>query len=123
MALDRRRVVPRTYYLNESHELASAEKEGGGRLPAYAPVQWASKAQRLSQTLQRAEKVIVASNDPLKDERFFVLANPVPEVEKVSTNKRKAPQGTYKERTEFGGSHGRVFERLGMDLLQVTDAG
>jgi hypothetical protein len=123
MAADRRRVVPRTFFLNESHELASAEKEGGGRLPAYAPVQWAAKAKRLSQTLQRVEQLIVASNDPLKDERFFVLANPVPDLEKLSTNKKKAPQGTYKEHTDFGGTHGRVFDRLGMDLLQVTDAG
>ncbi len=123
MVAERRRVAPRTFYLNESHELASSEKEGGGRLSAYAPIHWAAKAQRLSETLQRVEQIIVASNDPLKDERFFVLANPVPEVEKLSTNKKKAPQGTYKEPTEFGGTHGRVFDRLGMDLLQVTDSG
>jgi len=123
MAIDRRRVIPRTFYLNESHELASSEKEGGGRLPAFAPIPWAAKAQRLNQTLQTVERIILASNDPLKDERFFVLANPVPEVEKLSTNKKRAPQGTYKEPTEFGGTHGRVFERLGMDLLRVTDAG
>jgi hypothetical protein len=123
MATDKRHVVPRTYFLNESHELASAEKQGGGRLPAYAPIGWAAKAQRLTQTLQRVEQLVVTSNDPLKDERFFVLANPVPEVVKLSTNKLKAPEGTYKERTEFGGAHGRVFDRLGMDLLKVTDSG
>ena len=123
MAGDRRRAVPRTFFLNESHEAGAAEKEGGGRLPAYAPVQWAAKAKRLSQTLQRVEQTIVASKDPLKDERFFVLANPVHDVEKMSTNKKKAPEGKYNEQTEFGGVHGRVFERLGMDLLQVTDAG
>jgi hypothetical protein len=123
MAVDRRRAVPRTFYLNEAHELASSEKEGGGRLPAYAPVPWASKAKRLTQTLQRVEQLIVASNDPLKNDRFFVLANPVIELEKISKDKKKAPHGTFKEPTEFGGPHGRVFERLGMDLLQVTDAG
>ena len=123
MAVDRRRVVPRTFYLNEAHELASSEKTGGGRLPAYAPIPWAAKAKRLTQTLQQAEQLIVASNDPLKNDRFFVLANPVVELEKISKVKKKAPQGTFKEPTEFGGSHGRVFDRLGMDLLQVTDAG
>src|ERR1017187_2716103 len=123
MAVDRRRVVPRTFYLNETHELTSAEKLGGGRLPAYAPIPWAAKAKHLTQPLQRAEQMIVASNDPLKNEHFFLLANPVPEVEKRSDNKKKAPQGTFKEPTEFGGPHGRVFDRLGMDLLQVTDAG
>jgi hypothetical protein len=123
MATDRRRVMPRTFYLNESHELASSEKEGGGRLSAFAPIPWAAKAQRFNQTLQTVERTILASNDPLKDERYFLLVNPVPEVEKLSTNKKRAPQGTYKEPTDFGGTHGRVFERLGMDLLQVTDAG
>lgn len=52
-----------------------------------------------------------------------MVAKPVTEVEKVSKNKKKAPQGTLKERTEFGGVHGKVFERLGMDLLRVTDEG
>jgi hypothetical protein len=123
MAADRRRVAPRTFYLNESHELTSIEKEGGGRLPAYAPISWATKAKHLNQSLQRVERIVVASNDPLKDERFFVLANPVPDVEKLSKDKKKAPTGTFKERTEFGGPHGKIFDRLGMDLLQVTDAG
>ena len=50
-----------------------------------------------------------------------MLAQPVPEVEKRSTNKKKAPNGTYKERTEYGGSHGKVFDRLWLDLLQVTE--
>ena len=123
MAGDRRRVVPHTFFLNESHELAPSEKEGGGRLPAYAPIQWAPKARRLSRSLQRVEQVIDASNDPLRDERFFVLANRVPDVEKLSRDKKKAPEGHFKEQTEFGGAHGRVFDRLGLDLLQVTDAG
>jgi hypothetical protein len=29
------RVTPRNFYLNEQHELARAEKEGGGRIPQY----------------------------------------------------------------------------------------
>jgi len=45
------------------------------------------------------------------------------EVEKRSANKRVAPKGTLKERTDFGGKHARVFDRLGVDLLQVTDDG
>jgi hypothetical protein len=123
MAIDRRRAQPRNFFLNETHELASAEKEGGGRLAAYAPIAWAAKARRINQSIQRVEKLIGASNDPLKDERFFVLANPVPEVEKLSNDKKKAPTGTFKEKTEFGSVHSRVFDRLGLDLLQVTDAG
>jgi hypothetical protein len=52
-----------------------------------------------------------------------MLAQPVPEVEKRSTNKKKAPQGTYKEKIEYGGAHGKAFDRLGLDLLQVTEQG
>jgi hypothetical protein len=66
---------------------------------------------------------IEASHDPLKDHRYFMLAQPVSEVEKKSTNKKIAPQGTFKEKTEYGGAHGRVFDRLGLDLLQVTEDG
>ena len=123
MAVERRRTQPRTFFLNETHELASAEKTGGGRLPAYAPIPWAAKAKRINGSIQAVERLIVASNDPLKEDRFFVLANPVAEVEKVSNDKKKAPTGTFKEKTDFGGAHSRVFDRLGMDLLQVTDNG
>ncbi|MFO0958909.1 MAG: S8 family serine peptidase [Isosphaeraceae bacterium] len=123
MAVERRRVQPRTFYLNETHELASGEKVGGGRLPAYAPIPWAAKAKRINGSIQRVEKLIVASNDPLKEDRFFVLANPVREVQKLSNDKKKAPTGTFKEKTDFGGTHSRVFDRLGMDLLKVTENG
>ncbi|MBS0265311.1 MAG: S8 family serine peptidase [Planctomycetes bacterium] len=44
-------------------------------------------------------------------------------VEKSSTNKKKYPTGKYREPTEFGDVHGKVFDRLGLDLLQVTDDG
>ena len=43
--------------------------------------------------------------------------------QKRSTDKRLAPEGTVKETTDFGGKHARVFERLGLDLLQVTEHG
>ncbi|MCU0980114.1 MAG: S8 family serine peptidase [Pirellulaceae bacterium] len=59
----------------------------------------------------------------MKDDRYFVLALPVPEVEKRSKDKKRAPQGTFKEPTDFGGGHARVFDRLGLDLLHVTDDG
>ena len=90
MAVEKRRVNLRTFFLNEIHELASAEKAGGGRLPAYSPIPWAAKAKRLNDSIQRVEQLIVGSNDPLKEDRFFVLANPVTEVEKMSNDKKKA---------------------------------
>ena len=119
----KRQVKPRTFFLNEKHELARGEKGGGGRVPQYTGISWAAKASQISSSLKEAAETVRSSHDPLKGERFFVIANPVPEVEKRSTDKKKAPEGTFKESTDFGGQHARVFDRLGLDLLQVTDDG
>ena len=49
---------------------------------------------------------------------------PVETLRKESTDKRKAPEGTFEERTNYGGGdHSRVFGRLGLDLLEVTPEG
>ena len=115
------RSKPLTFFLNETHELSPTEKAGGGGLPKYTGISWAAKATRLSKSLQTVSTKVETSHDPLKDDRYFVLALPVPKVEKKSENKRKYPKGTFKEPTNFGSDHGRVFDRLGLDLLQVTD--
>jgi hypothetical protein len=123
MAREHTPIHPRTFFLNETHELAPAERRGGGRLPNYVGIAWAAKAQRLNKSIGQVMKAVAASNDPLKDDRFFVVAQPVTEVEKRSKDKKKATSGTVKEPTRFGEAHGKVFERLGLDLLQVTDDG
>jgi hypothetical protein len=123
MARNKDSIKPRTFFLNEQHELGNVEKEGGGRLPQYEGIQWAARAKRLHGSLQSVANRVMASRDPLKADRFFVLADPVLEIEKRSKDKKKAPQGTFSEKTDFGGSHARVFDRLGLDLLQVTDDG
>jgi hypothetical protein len=123
MASPRESVKPRTYFLNETHELSPQDKTGGGRTPDYVGISWAKKAQRISSSISQVMEVVQSSHDPLRDERFFVLAQPVPELEKRSKDKRKAPKGTFKDPTSFGDAHGRVFDRLGLDLLQVTDDG
>ncbi len=118
----KRRVKPLTFFLNETHQLA-LDKGGGGSAPKYADISWAAKALQISSSLRKAVKSVKSSKDPLRDERFFVIAHPVPEVEKRSDDKKKFPEGTFKEGTDFGGQHARVFDRLGLDLLQVTDDG
>lgn len=123
MPPSKKQVKPRTFFLNETHELARVEKGGGGRAPQYADISWAAKASQISSSLKKATETVRSSHDPLKDERFFVVARPVPEVEKRSDDKKKAPQGTFKEATDFGGQHAHVFDRLGLDLLQVTEDG
>jgi hypothetical protein len=119
----KRRMTPKTFFLNETHELASSEKTGGGRLPKYEGISWAARGAHLSQSLQTVSDRIDDSNDPLKEDRYFVLALPVARVTKRSKNKKIAPEGIYEEDTHFGADHGRIFDRLGLDLLQVTDDG
>jgi hypothetical protein len=114
---------PRTFFLNETHELSPADKTGGGRVPDYVGISWAQKAQRISGSIKTVLRNVEASNDPLRERRYFVVAHPVPELEKRSKNKAKAPSGIVKDLTDFGGVHGRVFDRLGLDLLQVTADG
>ncbi|MHB8956034.1 MAG: S8 family serine peptidase [Pirellulaceae bacterium] len=119
----KRQVIPTTFFLNEKHELTASENRGGGRLPQYEGISWGARASRISQSLRSVAEKVEESNDPLKDDRYFVLAVPVRELKKRSENKKRAPQGTYEEPTDFGSTHGKVFDRLGLDLLQVTDDG
>ena len=58
MAKSARRVVPKTYFLNEQHELPIEEKGGGGRSPRYDHIDWAVKGQRLHQSLQNVTQAI-----------------------------------------------------------------
>jgi hypothetical protein len=123
MAKSARRVVPKTYFLNEQHELPIEEKGGGGRSPRYDHIDWAVKGQRLHQSLQNVTQAIEHSSDPLRKRRYFVLAAPEPQLTKLSSDKRKAPTGTFQENTDFSCDHPRVFGRLGLDLIDVTDDG
>ena len=120
---DHGRVQPKTFFLNESHELSAVEKSGGGRVSEYVGISWPRKARRLSTSIEKVLEDVGSSHDPLRDERYFVVAKPVSVLEKKSTDKRKAPEGTFKEQTAFGGAHGKIFDRLELDLLQVTSGG
>ncbi len=119
----RRRINPVTFFLNETHELSAEEREGGGRPAKYAPISWTAKAKRISDSLESVRATVEASHDPLKDHRYFAMALPEAKVKKTSTDKKKAPTGFLEEATEYGEQHAKVFERLGLDLLQVTPDG
>ena len=123
MATRREHVEPRTYFLNETHELSPVEKGGGGRPVQYEGISWAAKGRKLTRSLNEVSEEVQASADPLKEDRYFVLAAPVPETKKKSKDKKKAPDGIVREKTDFGGLHGKVFDRLGLELLHVTDDG
>jgi hypothetical protein len=117
------RVSPRTFYLNEQHELARAEKEGGGGIPQYVDINWATKGAAITRSLNRVKKQIQESADPSKENHYFLLAAPVPELAKASKDKKKAIHGKVSELTDFAEKHSRVFRRLGIDLISVADDG
>jgi hypothetical protein len=119
----RKELKPLNYFLNEQHELARTKQGGGGQAPHYVGIDWTLKGRRIARSLSDTAKAIRASNDPLKEDRIYLLAKPVAEVTKASTQKKKAPHGTFEEETDFAKEHTRVFGRLGLDLIEVTDAG
>jgi Subtilase family len=114
---------PRTFFLNERHELAPEEKSGGGRTPKYAGISWREKSRQISSSISSVLQAVEQSKDPLRERRVFALARPVKTLTKLSTDRKKAPNGTFDEETKFGGMHGRAFDRLGLDLMQVTASG
>jgi hypothetical protein len=115
--------IPRTFFLNEHHELAHGEKESGGSLPKLAPINWQAKGDRIFRTLTAARAKIGRSRDPLRENRYFLAALPEPTVKKESRDVRRAPKGIVEEPTEYAGEHSRVFRRLGLDLLAVDEKG
>src|SRR5262245_42082436 len=114
---------PRTFFLNEQHELARAEKPAGGSLPKLAPINWQAKGRRISDSLSAARATISKSRDPLKGNRYFLTALPTPHVRKLSQNVKRAPTGILEEPTQYAGEHSRVFRRIGLDLLAVDSSG
>ena len=85
--------APTTFYLNEQHELSRGEPDGGGRFPQYHGIDWAAKGRQIKATLESVRTALTASHDPLSDRHYFVVAKPVPSIQKRSTNKRLAPDG------------------------------
>jgi hypothetical protein len=117
------RVTPRTFYLNEQHELARSEKAGGGGIPKYIDINWATKGTAISHSLNRAKKQIEVSPDPSKENHYFLLAAPVEKLAKASEDRIKAVGGKVFKNTDFAREDSRVFRRLGVDLLRVADDG
>jgi hypothetical protein len=114
---------PVSFFLNESHELTRGEKESGGRAPKLAPINWSSKGQRIGNTLQATVQAIARLGDPANANHCYLLARPSPTVRKLSDNRNLAPDGFLDEPTSFAGKDSRVFTRLGMSMLNVTDDG
>jgi hypothetical protein len=119
----REHVPPRTFYLNEQHELSRDEKESAGRIPQYTDIEWAAKGSAIGNSLRSVSASLQASHDPLKGSRYYLLAEPEKTLAKMSKDKAKAKDGKVYETTDFAAKHSRVFKRLGMDLVGVTASG
>ena len=115
-------LTPRTFYLNEQHELSRDEKTGGGRVPQYHGIDWASKGKKVADILASVRQHIKSSRDPLRDQHYFVLAKPLGKLQKKSKD-RRAVDGLLTESVRYDESDSRIFGRLGIDLLEVTDEG
>jgi hypothetical protein len=116
-----RRSSRRTFYLNERHELSPVEQRGGGGAIKLAPVDWAAKGERIYRSLSRARKKLDSSKDPLATKRYFLLAQPEDAIRKISESKNRP--GEYEEGVAWAGKDSFVFQRLGIDLVDVTAGG
>lgn len=123
MAARRRPVPPRTFFLNEQHELAPTSSSGGGRAARYAGVDWQARSAKLQGSLHSVTQALSATGDPVAASRYYLYAVPAKEVVKLSSDKRKAPHGSFLEPTDFGGQHSMALGRIGLDLLGVDDTG
>jgi hypothetical protein len=119
---ERRNVAPKTFFLNETHEHARGEPEGGGRVPGFSQIDWSTKGRHLTMSLRAARVAAQRTTDPLRTTRLFLLSKPEGTIRQDS--KAKDAKGGAKEVTaDFAGKHARVFERLDLQLLRVTDSG
>lgn len=114
---------PRSFFLNEEHELARGEKEGRGGIPKFSPIDWAQKGRRIQTTLRQATDKIRRSADPVRDHHYFLLARPERALKKRKEDKKGDLKEEYDDLTEYFGKDSRVFSRLGMDLLAVAPDG
>lgn len=115
--------APRTFFLNEAHEHSRGEKEGGGGVAKYTSIDWRVKGERIAASLRRAQSAIRRTPDPARESHLFLLSAVESKVEKISNDKRKAKDGRVVEEIDLAGKHAVIFQRLGLDLLAVTDRG
>src|SRR4051794_20025694 len=114
---------PRHFYLNEQHELTREEREGGGSLPKLAAIDWTAKQTLITSSLAKTKSAIEKSDDPLRQQRYFLLALPEPSIRKLSSDKRKAPGGEFDEMVDYAGKDAKALGRLGLDVVSVTESG
>ncbi len=113
---------PRNFYLNEQHE-TTGERGGGGNLPHYPGIDWVAKGERIGASIDRASAALRASRDPLRENRYFLLARPEGQLRHESKS-RRATGGLISEMVvDLAGARSRAIERLQLDLVQAAPDG
>ena len=69
MPKEKFKISARTFFLNEQHELARGEKDGGGGPPKLGDVNWAAKGHKISKSLHSVRQAVKKSKDPLREQR------------------------------------------------------
>jgi len=115
-------IKPKTFYLNEQHELPHEAKGGGGQLPNYIPIDWAAKGRTINQSIVSAKDKYSTSEDPLRNDHYFLLSKPEEKVAKYRTIKGETEE--YEDEIDFSAKKdAQIFSKLGLDLLLVNDDG
>src|SRR5688572_13375635 len=109
---------PKNYFLNESHELSVEAKKGGGQQLPILNVNWAQRGQDLRGSLHRISQRATQSRDPLARKRYYLLAGGAREIVKASKAK-DAVHGQKLEAVIFSGEQSKLFERIGLELIEV----
>lgn len=113
---------PRNYFLNEQHELLPESSEGFAPQVKYLHIDWGQKGRRLHNSLQRVARRAQASRDPIAKRKYYLVAAPEERVSKAS-QAQDAIGGEKVESVSFRGEGSRIFERLGLDLVEVHPSG
>jgi hypothetical protein len=113
---------PQNYFLNENHELSVKPRTSGGTQAPILNVNWAQRGQRLRGSLQRISERATQSRDPLARRKFYLLAGGVREIVKASKAK-DAVEGQKLEAVVFSGEQSKLFERIGLELIEVHPNG
>jgi hypothetical protein len=114
---------PVSFFLNESHELLRAEKDGGGGNRKLAPIDWVVKGNRIEKSLSRTVDELVKYDDPGVANHLYLLAKPQPTVRTLHESKKRGTTSEEDVPTSFSGADSRVFTRLGAEMLRVDESG
>ena len=114
--------TPKNYFLNESHELSIEEKAGGGRFVNYPDIDWKKKADRLHSSLEAVHRRAAKSPDPLSKRKYYIIADPASTIV-TSSAAKTAIGGKISKDVKFSGEQSKLFERIGLDLIEVHSSG